>query len=475
MGTHALADIINPAGETLGAGNGGPVVSGDARIVLSDIIKPMKKAWPDPDPVNGPLLTDTGMVAGAPATSGLTLYPWNSGAFNMQSQAPWTAPTGEYANNSGFSACWNASTDRMITWGINAGQPQDSNQEYGFVTDATQVTIVYMHFTYYETRNYHDMQVYADYDGEMRKITRMPRTGSTGNGIAYRTLTFAEAREREFRLLLPWNCHFIGIYVNSKAGVRPGPNHLLIATNGDSWNEPSGNVLATPIGGAFPTGTYQNFGLSQAILEATGASVILIAQGGTGYYNVGGTSRDEEYVTSDANGSVSVFMSRARMEDFATKFGDRNPLLFTIGGWNDGTLPPAPVRTNYAARVTSGIARAVSSVQAVTGRDDLQLMFAGIQPVSISGTGDARYQANLGIADACAAANPKNVIGYIDEMPMWADTSMSGQRGANVNSADTIHLHSKGAEMVANWLIASASRFSIPESYYRGMLEWEAA
>jgi len=474
MATQALSNVRGPDGNILGAAApGGGTPSGDGRLFIADLLKPMKGYWPAPDAVNGPILSDTGMVAGTPSPTGVTLYPFNSGVFNTQSQNWVTMPVGTWQNNSGFPACANATTPRFTTWDVNEGLPQESNLDTGFVSDSPVVTIVYMHYVHYETRQYHDMQLWAEDDtGAMKKITQLPKTGSTANGIAYRTITFKEAREREFRLMLPWNCHFIGIYVGNLYTVRKSPNKLLIATNGDSWNEPSGNVLQTPIGGGWPTGTYQTYGLSQAIAEATGAAVILTAQGGTGYFNVNNAARNEEYVMSLGGGSV--FMSKSRMDFLAETFGDRYPLLWTIGGWNDGSLPPDPVRTTYAARVTSGINRAVAAVAAATANAvNLQLLFSGIQSVSIT-NGDDRYLANLGIQDAVASADPDNVIGFIDQIGMWPNTTMSGHRGNNVGP-DTLHLHAKGADMVANWNLAAAKTKSIPADYYAGMLNWEAA
>lgn len=468
MGTQAMSNIIGPDGNILGAGSpgGGGGTAGDGRIALADTIRPMKGTWAAPDAVNGPILSDTGLVAGAPATSGVQLFPFNSGVFNTQSQNWWTVPQGTWQNNSGFPACANGSTPRVTTWDVNINMPQESNLDTGFVTDSPTVTIVYMHYVHYETRQQHDMQVWAEDDGVMKKITRLPRAGNTANGIAYRTITFAEAREREFRLMLPWNCHFIGVYIGNAYTIRKSPNKLLVAMNGDSWGEPSGNVLQTPIHGGWPTGTYQTYGMCQAVAEATGWAIILINQGGTGYFNVGGTARNEEYEAG--TGKVSTFLSKSRMDHFAENFGARYPLLWTIGGWNDGSLPPDPVRTTYAARVTSGITRAINTVAAATeDAVDLQLMFSGIQSVSIT-EGDDRAQANLGIRDAMAVA-PDNVIGYIDGMDMWPNSSMSGQRGNNVGP-DTLHLHAKGAEFVANWYLAQAKNFTLPADYYHNML-----
>lgn len=467
----ALTNITAPAGP-LGPSTttSTPTTAvGSGRVTLGPLMRPMKGAWPAPDATNGPLLSDSGLVSGAPSTSGKTFYPWDSGVYNTQSQNWAQFPNGSLQNNTGTSVCANYSTARAYTLGPSIGLPVESNTDFGFVTDATTVTIYYFHYTYNVGRNYHDQQIYVEHDGVMKKVTTMPTTGSVAAGLCSRTLTFKEAREREFRVMLGWTSLFAGVYVESTATMRQSPNKPLIITNGDSWNEPTGNILATPIGGAYPTGTYENAGLSQMLAEATGFAVALCAEGATGYFNgADGASHTESYVNSTWPGiNNSVFLSERRVAAMAAKFFPRNPILCNIGGWNDGDLPPTPVRTTYAARVSSGIARAIAA------KPDLQMLFVGVQPVDIT-AGGKRALANLAIADAVAAAPQANIVGFIDEMPMWVDTTMSGQRGANVNSSDHIHLTCKGAELVANWFVASMKNLSIPADYYAGMLAYQS-
>jgi hypothetical protein len=433
------------------------------RVALGSLMKPMKDVWPAVDGVNGPLTGDTGITAGTPTTTGMTLYAWNSGVFNTQSQNWVVTPTGTGQNTSGYSACINASTPRIWSYGYLQNYPQESNIDFSFVTDATTITIFYYRNNSYATfssPNYHDMQIYAEYRGNMRKLNQMPATSTGGGGLFYRTLTMLEARELEYRVMLPMDCWFVGVYINNTATIRKSANRPFIITNGDSWNEPTGNVLSSPVGGAYPTGTYRVAGLSQMIAEATGWAVALCAQGGTGEYNVNdGVAHPQTY--TNANG-MSTFHGQSRINDMSTKFFSRHPIVWTIGGWNDGDVVPAPARTSYRDRVLEGIDRMVAA------KSDIQLLYSSIQPVDIT-PGNNRDLSRQGQADACAL-RPNNVIGFVNQMPMWPDTTMSGQRGANVNSSDTIHLHVKGAELVANWNLAEAAKFTVPLNYYNAML-----
>ncbi len=449
---HAASYINTPDGQLQGPS--GPQVS------LGSLMKPMKDVWPAVDATNGPITADSGIVAGTPSTSGLTLYAWDSGMFNTQSQSWVVTPTGANQNTSGFSACMNASTPRIHTFGSLTNYPLESNIDFSFVTDATTITLFYFVNGAYSGNTYHDHQIYAEYNGSMRKLTMLPATFNASNGVMYRTITFKEAREREMRVMLPMNGWLIGVYINTTATIRKAPNKMFVITNGDSWNEPGGNILASPIGGAWPTGTYRVGGMSQMIAEATGWAVGLCAEGGTGEFNCNdGQSRDPSYTDG---GGTSVFHGHTRIDDMATKFFAKSPLVWTIGGWNDGSHGGTPYKDTYYARVLQGIDYFVSK------KSDIKLMYSGIQPVDIT-AGDMRTLSVQGQAQACAE-RPNSVIGFIDEMPMWPDTTMSGQRGANVNSTDTIHLHIKGAELVANWHLAAASKFTIPLDYYNKML-----
>lgn len=431
-------------------------------LPLGSLFRPMKDVWPAVDAANGPLTANAAPVLGMPTLTGKTLYGWNSGVFNTQSQNWVAVPTGAGQNTSGQSACCNASTPRIWTYGNMTNSPIESVIDFGIVTDATSIDIIYVLNAQYVGTNYHDSQVYAEYNGHMRKLDALPQTSSVGNGLMYRTVSFKQGQEREIRIVLPAQAWFVGVAINSAATVRKAPNKLLLAINGDSWNEAGGMVLAAPIGGGWPTGTYRVGGLPQMIAEATGAAVIMFAQGGTGEYNANdGVSHDANFVDA---ANASVFHSVSRINDFWTKFGARSPIIWTVGGWNDGTLAGVPYQSNYQTRVLQGIDRWIAK------RADIKLIYSGIQPVDIVG-GDARSLAIAGQAAACAA-RPNNVIGFIDQSAMWTTQANTAgtQRNANVNQADTIHLHVKGADMVANWHLADVRKFVIPQAYHLAQL-----
>lgn len=435
-----------------------------SNVPLERFINPIKDLHPAVDATNGPILTDSGLTATAPSFTNMTKYQWDSGVFNTQSQNWSTVLTGTGQNTTGQSMCFNNTTPRTWTYGNMSPMNMESCLDTGWVTDATTITIAFFNYTAYTGTGYCDMTLWVEHQGRLKRVdTGVPITQTASNGFIYRTLTFKEARNREFRILLPHSCWFAYVYINQSASIAKSANRFLIATNGDSWNEPhQTGTMMTNSGGGFGTGTYYTYFLSQAIIEQTGWAVILMAEGGTGEYNCNdGVLRAQNYVNA---GGESVFHGQARINDFITKFGARNPLVWTIGGWNDGTLPPAPVRSSYAATVLAGIDYFISK------KPNIQLMYSNIQPVSIA-AGDARDLARQGQADAIAL-RPLTVIGMVDSTGMWIvnDTTATGQRMANVNNSDNIHLHAKGADMVAAWYLAKAKKFQIPLSYVTGMM-----
>jgi len=462
-----LSDGVYPdleAGLDISGGGGGNSV-----VTLGELFKPMTGIYPDA--ANGPLAADSGITAGTPTTTGLTLYTPASSPqpFNLQSQYLQSYANGSYANTSGSTVWINHSTPR-VWWGPSdrAGRPIESNIDFGFVSDSDTVILRYFHYTGYTASAYHDNQIYVEHEGALKKITRLPRTSTAGGGLFYRTLTFDELVEREFRVQLPMNCWLIGVYIKNQATIRPSPNKPFVMINGDSWNEPAGDTLQSPAGGAWASGgCYRTFYLPQAIAERTGFACGLMAQGGTGYFNANdGVTHPDTYV--DALGN-SPFLSSSRITHASTRFFPRNPLIWTIGGWNDGALGGTPYLDTYRARVLSGIDRCIAA------KSNIQMMFSTIQPAASSGTFyDAfRVQSTLGMIEA-GAARPDNVIGVLNIESMCKDMSMSGQRGANVGP-DTLHLHAKGADLVAGWMAAGIAKFELPRDYYQGMLEVDVA
>jgi lysophospholipase L1-like esterase len=355
----------------------------------------------------------------------------------------------------------------MWTYGTKNGLPNESNIDFSFITDSTTMTLVYYHYNGYTGSNYHDHQMFIEHNGRMMKLSSLPATSTAGGGVYYRKLTFKEGREREYRVLLPMNCWLMGVYIDNLATIRKAPNKFFVLVNGDSWNEPAGSILASPIGGAWPTGTYRVAYTPQAIIEATGWAVGLVAQGGTGHFNVNdGVAHPDSYASA---ASESTFLGTTRVNDMATKFFGRNPVLWTIGGWNDGSLggTGASAQSAYNTRVLAGIDYTVSK------KSDIKMMFSTIQPVASTGTQyDADRAASVAGQIAAYQARTANVIGYIDESQMWLDMSTSGQRGNNVNNTDGIHLHTKGANMVSNWHLAQIATFQISANYVNTMLAY---
>jgi hypothetical protein len=442
-------------------------------VGLDNWIKPMGMI-PAVDATNGPWTADTGFVAGVPAgfpnVSGKTFYAWNSGVFNTQSQNWQAVPTGAGQNTSGYSACMNASTPRVWTFGSMTGYPLESLIDFSFVTDSTTVTLVYNALIANQggSTTHHDHTVFYEHQGQMKELGTLPKTGTGGSGLFYRTLTVKEARMAEWRFILPGMHWLIGIIVDSGATVRKAPNKFLFAYNGDSWGEAMGCTLASPIGGAWPTGTYRTAFLPTWLIRLTGGAVIQMGQGGTGEFNANNSAATAANVTN-SDGS-SVFHGVSRINHLVTNFGSRNPVVLTLGGWNDGTLPAAPVAATYQTRVQEGIQRFIAA------KSDIKLLYASIEPVSITG-GDSRdlsLQGQLAAFAAGKAVYPGNVLSYADLRAMWVDTSTAAtsQRTANVNTTDTIHLHIKGGLTVANWLVAWLKNVKISASYVNAMMTW---
>lgn len=99
-----------------------------------------------------------------------------------------------------------------------------------------------------------------------------------------------------------------------------------------------------------------------------------------------------------------------------------------------------------------------------------------IQPVGTAATLDANRAASLAgqkaayLARTSAAGGDGLVRGFVDLTPMWPDVRMSGQRGAYVNDTDTIHLHSRGAQVVVGNCVAAERNFTVSQAQVNAML-----
>lgn len=445
--------LKNAQGSPLASQSDVATGGGASSVTLGSLMKPMKGVWPAVDATNGPLTADA-ITSGSPTTTGLRFIAPNSGLLKFQNAHMVSYANGAGANTSGSTIYHNAPTPRIQGYGGRANDPIEGNFEMGFVTNATEIIIAYFNTGYYDSTVYHDMQVYAEHEGQMKKLTTLPRTGSF-TGLGFRRITLKEARTREFRVFMQSATWLIGVWVTNLAQLTPAPNRPLILMNGDSWNEPNGDTLQNPAGGAWPTGVFRSWYLPQALSEATGFCVGSFAQGGTGRFN----PFTADNTSANAN-NVSNFAGQPRVTDFATKFAARSPIVLELGGYNDGANY---TQAAYRTRVLDGIDRFIAA------KSDIQMILAGIQPANSAATWPQQfYDMNAGISDA-AALRPNNVAGFINLEPMWPDKSTSGQRGAMVGP-DSLHLHIGGATAVAEYLTAALARIKVPSTYLAAQL-----
>lgn len=441
-----------------------PPVTGTAVITMGELMTPCDGVLAAPGS-SSPLSADTGIVAGLPSTTGKVFAQWNSGVFNLQSQHWVAAPAA--ATDGSRSACQNVTTPRVYSSGPLVSQPVGSFFDINFQTDSPHVGVLYYFNNAYTARLYHDMHWLVEDSGKLQQVTAYPATSPGGLGWYSRTLSFNEARMRDHRISLPGDAVFAGIYIDTPYQIAPTANKWVIALNGDSWNEAAGGVLASPMGGAYPTGTYEVMNLPQALMLAWGCAVIPIAQFGTGRFTANNNALASHTYNSYGN---TTFEGDARIADYAAKFAGSGALILTIGGWNDAAYNGSPYHDTYMTECQRGIDAWQSAIPGV------QLLYVGIQPGDISGS-DSRYLNNQGLKDACAS-RASNVVGFIDQLPMWYDvaTGWTGTtwpgfgspptlRSNNVNPADQLHLTVKGANMVSRWITDRAKHIPVLQSY----------
>lgn len=437
-----------------------PPTSDGSTITLGELTTPSDGV------LSGVVSANSGIVGGLPSTTGKVFAQWDSGVFNLQSQHWVPAPAA--ATDGSRSACQNVTTPRTYSSGPLANQPVGSYFDINFQSDSPHVSALYYYQNAYTGRLYHDVTWEVEDNGKLGQVSALPATSTGGLGWYTQTLTFADSRMRDHRIWLPGDAVFAGIYIDTPYQIAPTANKWLVALNGDSWNEAAGGVLASPLGGAYPTGTYETMNLPQALAMAWGCAVIPIAQFGTGRFIANNNAVSNH--TTNVNGNTT-FEGDLRISDYASKFSGSGALILTIGGWNDASYNGAPYHDTYMAECQRGIDAWKTAIPGV------QLLYVGIQPGDITGVNDPRYLNNQGLKDACAS-RASNVAGFIDSMPMWYDlavgwtgTSWPGfgapatLRSNNVNNTDTLHLHAKGANMVSKWITDRAKHIPLQRTY----------
>lgn len=468
MSKYSASAIRSPSSaSTDNASRGYVDAIGGGTVPLGDLYRPMLGVWPAVDPTNGPLTADAGITGTTPSFTGLTLWSWNSGKFNTQSQNWVTVPA---ANGPATNqCCQNTTTNRGNDYaGTGLGFPCHS--DFSFVADSTKVIVAYWQTKTFAaalgvSTSYHEVQIFAEHEGQMKGVRDAPAIwpdSSGGNQMYYRVLTFKEARRREFRVMMSAGCWLAGVYVDQAAVITKAPNRpVLAACFGDSWAEGTGNVFSS-IGGngsvagvTWPTGCsllYSNTALQWAI--ATGFAVIIMHQGGTGYIvqNGGSTGVD------DATGlGFTVFGSENSTNFLWTTFGTRKPIVGFFGGKNDG----AQTTADYKARALKVWGKQIAKDPTVP------ILVQGIQSKQTS-AGDGTDLANTGLKQAVADPSmTSNVIGFIDDL---ADSNYYDIGSTNDIGPDGLHPTVKGGNHIGVNRAKRSATFMIPRSRVAAML-----
>ena len=436
-------------------------------VTLGELYQPLRGTWPAVDATNGPLTADAGITSTAPSFTGLTLYPWNSGKFNTQSQN-WSAVPSSNGPTTN-QVCQNTTTNRGNNY-ASTGLGFPCHSDFSFVADAATVIIAYWQTTTFPaalgtSSSYHEVQIFAEHEGVMKGIRDAPAVwpnGSGGNQMYYRVITFKQARRREFRVMLSAGCWFAGVYIDTGAQISKAPNRpILMGCFGDSWAEPVGNVFnslggnGSQAGVTWPTGCsqlYSNSALQYAI--ATGFAVAIGNQGGTGWIVTNGSNLS---ATDPAVVGFTSFASQNQVDYFWNTWGAKNPMAFVGGGWNDGTSYST---ATYQAAVDAGLRRLLAKNSA------MPILVEGIQNKSIT-VGDGRDLANTGIANAVAALKTAgyNMCGFVNNL---GDSLFSGQYvdlwTADIGP-DGLHPTVKGGDFIGTNRAKASARFTVPRSF----------
>lgn len=422
-------------------------------ITLGETYRPMRGTWPPVDATNGPLTADAGLTNVAPSFTGMTLYPWNSGKFNVQSQN-WVAVPA--SNGPATNQCCANVTTNLGTYG-STGIGYSSHTDFGFIADTVKVVVAYWVSNSAMpgvNTSQHEVQIFAD-DGQMKGIRSAPALWAGGSGggnqLFYRVVSFSQAHRRRFRVWMSSNCWLAGVYVDSDADIKKAPNLPFCLDFGDSWEAPSGNVFSSVGGNGSIAGVtypgsasllYSNAGLQWAL--STGWAVALCNQPATGWVvnNASGIS-----ATTNSPGFTS-FLSISQWLYSFNLWGSHKPLVRVNGMWNDGDTPvSAPILTNYQAVVQAGFKRVTDS------DSETPILVAGCQQKSIT-PGAGRDLCNSGIAAACAAT--PQVIGFINQINNW-----SGDIPAKNIGPDGLHKTMCGAEEVGDNYARQSAPFQI--------------
>lgn len=450
---------------------------GSGTVVLGANWKPELEIYPVVDATNGPITSDSGIVAGDGAShTGMTFIPWNAvdmygkPVFNYQGMVVANAPAG-VLSAAGQAIMINAATPRCYFG--NTGQYYNGWQDISFDLASSKCYPVWYNYATQISSTKTDMHMLVQHEGKMKHLSDndtvpngLPRTLTTGSGIKHRAVVYKTHKMQRHRILLGGGGYFAGIWVDTIYELRRTPNKQLFIHGTDSWND---SMTWSSGDGYSATGSYQSIGMPQMMSFYTGQCHGTDAQGGTGEYNANATSGgDLETYGNDIVNDIksSAAWSNSRVNWRAIQYGQQYPIFVDIGGWNDGTATPSPYQASYRTRVAARIQKTINAC--ATYNRECRFINVGIEPADVS-VGDVKELSERGQQEI-PALFPGVVLGHTPILPMWVDNSTSGPRSIYTFTSDHIHLLLNGLQAVAPYISSSMAKFKVDQDYLNKMM-----
>lgn len=391
-------------------------------------------------------------------TNATTIY-WDSGQFNTQGQQ-WEAVD----NGNQSAGARNAATPRT--------NPGDNNNHFMHITEFEFVFTGMQFDVLFNASTSYDMQVYIEWGGEMWKVQDKPLS-DTAPGIMHRRITFANLYHGRIRVHLGGGI-FVGVVTEQSSIVKPSPNRLFGICDGDSWADGLGLKQASGE-------TYLTAGLCDFLFERTGIVWARRAQGGTGYFNNGAGTINND--TPDSANSTRFFSASRRAwltgGGPGTSDFDGMPLFYLINGtWNDGS------RSGATGSESGPMAlRSLACYQWIRQQDDLcTIVQVSPEPYHGGGASGAengpptasnahdlnRIEQQYSIAKV-ARSTYINTFG--PATPWWTGSGSAGSpassQQAQLLGIDGIHPVYHGYDYYAGMIANALGQIRVPESRAR--------
>lgn len=423
VGKVLMSDADGNASWQTPAASGGTEFSGD-EVKLKTLYQPIVGVLPASELVQDQYVHDNIDAQNYTAITG-TL--WNSPKLNTQSQNLVSNIQGNPAGG-----CTN------ITSGRTFGSCFDI--EFELTGDKFAIHM--------QTFGYFDTQIYVEHEGQMMKLKTYPM-GEDYTGTNFRSIRFARYATRRIRIVMPF-IYFFQILHESDAVVKRTPDRPMIAITGDSY------VDASTAYNPGSSRSYAVAGTVDAIVEATGFSVLRLGQGGTGYFNnaTGAASNDP------GPNNSTPFFSASRIAALSAFGANKIVALVVNGTINDGELSGG----------TAGMyARALAGFQAVSNFDPgISIVSVSPEPINNPQAGNVHDLNRLGLIQAIDE-HPQGV-GFIDFYnptdPLWTGTGTEANPQNDPQSrlvgADGIHGNWAGYKLYGQHIAMQMAEMKIP-------------